>query len=161
MTDETTEPDFKTKEEWLRQELRASRALLVNLMQWGVAILAAVEVSLYYVRQDATAHLRDLGRLNADELLPILWWSIGALFLFMLAYIFARYTDRVAKHHAHYRAQLVSMTPTYSSIAESIPVGGSLHQAHSYLFYAFPCFDLATWVLFYAGEQMGGRFIPW
>ena len=55
-----TGPDIKIKEDWLRQELRASSALLVSLMQWGVLILTALEVSFYYVRQDVTAHLRDL-----------------------------------------------------------------------------------------------------
>jgi carbon starvation protein CstA len=89
--------------------------------------------------------------------LPLVQWSIGTFFLLLIAYIFARYTNRIAKHHALYSAQLVSMTPTYSGIAESIPVEGSLHRM-PYLYYAFPLFDLAMWSFFCMGELIGGRF---
>src|SRR6185295_1492188 len=114
--------ESKFKEDWLRQEIRASRALLVRLMEWGVLLLVAAEINLYWIRQDITLHLRDVGRLREDVILPVFQWSIGTLLLLVIAYVFARYTDRIAKHHAVYRAQLVSMTPTYSGIAESIGV---------------------------------------
>jgi hypothetical protein len=136
--------ESKFKEDWLRQEIRASRALLVRLMEWGVVLLVAAEINLYWIRQDITLHLRDVGRLREDAILPLFQWSIGTLFLLVIAYVFARYTDRIAKHHAVYRAQLVSMTPTYSGIAESIGVDRSLHRLR-YLYYAFPLFDLAVW----------------
>lgn len=149
----------KTKEESLRQEVRASRALMVSLMQWGVTLMVAVEVFLYYVRQDVTAHLRELGRLQPDELLPLARYAIGTVLLLIIAYIFARYTQRIATHHNHYRSQLVSMTPTYTSIAESIPpTRGTQH----YLFYAIPAFDLLIWFFYYLGGSAGGALaMPW
>jgi hypothetical protein len=150
-----TGPDVEIKEDWLRQELRASSALLVSLMQWGVFILTALEVSFYYIRQDVAAHLRDLGRIHEDALLPLPYWLIGTIFLLLIAFFFTRYADRISANHALYRLQLISMTPTYSTIAESTAPTRPLHR---YLYYAFPLFDLAIWVLYYAGEQIGGRF---
>jgi hypothetical protein len=70
--------------------------------------------------------------------LPLVQGSIGTFFLLLIAYIFARYTDRIVKRHALYSAQLVSMTPTDSGSAESIPVEGSLHRM-PYLYHAFSC----------------------
>jgi len=149
----------KTKEDWLRQELRATRALLVSLMQWGISVLALLDVIRYYVRQDVTAHLREIGRLNAGDLLPLSRWSIGTLLLLIVAYLFDRYSQRVALHHNHYRSQLVSMTPTYTGIAESIPPARGPQQ---YLFFAIPVFDLAVWAYYYLGGFMGATLdLPW
>src|SRR5262244_3025253 len=69
----------RTKEEFLRQELRGSRVLLVNLMACGVAILAAAEIFLYYIRQDVTAHMREIGQLGAAALLPFVRYSMGTV----------------------------------------------------------------------------------
>lgn len=152
----------RTKEDLLRQELRGSQALLVSLIERGVMILAAVEVILYYIRQDVTAHLRELGRLNADELLPLSQWIIGTILLLIIAVIFARSTQRVAQHYSLYRLQLASMTPTFTGIAEDLAeaVPGQkprqTRSAQHYAFYAFPLFDLAVWVVFYAAELGGG-----
>lgn len=54
----------KAKEDWLRQELRAHRTLGISQIQWGVTVLAAVGLNLYYIRRDVTKHLVDLGALN-------------------------------------------------------------------------------------------------
>src|SRR4051812_23862030 len=106
MNNEHVEPDLKTKEDWLRQELRASRTLFASQLQWGVTVLAAVELNLYYVRRDVARYLIELGALKPNELLPITRWLIGTTFLLMLAGIFARYTKRTIRHHVDYRQQL-------------------------------------------------------
>jgi hypothetical protein len=144
-----------SKEDWLRQELRGCRGLLVSLVQWGIAVLAALEVFLYYMRQDMTVHLRDLGRLHTDALLPMPQWLIGTLLLWLIAYIFARYADRIGEHYRQYRLQLVSMTPTYSTIAELTDV---TEVRHRYAYYAFPAFDFAWWLVFFVAQWIGGRF---
>ena len=158
----STEPDLKTKEDWLRQELRSSRTLMTSLMQWGVAVLAAVESNLYYVRMSVMRHLFDADRLKVDELLPFPRWLIGTLFLSLLAYIFSQYTKRTVLHHLAYRKQLLSMTPSYSGIEEPIPTGGHINRIHYYLYFAFPLFDILVWCLFYAGEKFSIQIsIPW
>ena len=42
----------KTKEQWLREELRATRSLMNNTLQWGITVLAAAELNLYYLRRE-------------------------------------------------------------------------------------------------------------
>src|ERR1041385_4857192 len=104
----------KCKEDWLRQELRANRTLMTGLLQWGVAVLAAVQLNLYYIRRDVTRHLVERGRLKADELLPFTRWLTGTIFLMMLAYIFTSYMRTTIERHANYRKQLLIVSPTYS-----------------------------------------------
>ncbi|MCF7966675.1 MAG: hypothetical protein K9L79_14225 [Methylobacter tundripaludum] len=158
----STEPDLKTKEDWLRQEIRASRTLATSLLQWGITVLAAVELNLYYVRRDVMKHLLDAGKLKVDELLPFPRWLIGTLLLSLLAYIFSQYMKRTVLHHVAYRTQLVSMAPSYSGIEETVSTGGSINKIHYYLYFAFPLFDIGVWLLFYAGERLNIQIsIPW
>lgn len=144
----------RCKEQWLRQELRASRRLIVNLLSWGVTVLAASELNLYYVRRDIREHLIRLGVIQSSELLPFLRWFLGTAFLLGLAYIFSKYLQRVVQRHEMYRVQLQAMPHSFSGIKETIPVGGQLSVTYYYLFFAFPLFDLCIWLLFYAGSKL-------
>lgn len=155
--------DRRTAEDWLRQELRATRTVTINLIQWGVTALAAVELNLYYIRRDATQRLLDSHFLKPGELLPLTRWCLGTILLSILAQIFSVYTSRIARHHLSYRNQLVNMNPSYSGIDEgAVKTGGPIHQVHVYLFWIFPLFDLTAWFLFYAGERLHiSIFIPW
>jgi hypothetical protein len=137
----------KTKEDFLREELRATRKLLVNLMERGVALMVAVELILYYIRQDMTAHLRELGRLGPDEVMPLGLYAVGTLLLLVIAFNFSRYTSRIAHHYTVYRLQLISLTPTFSGIAESIEAHRPVQQ---YVYLALPMFDVAVWLAYYA-----------
>ena len=58
---------LKTKEDWLRQELRASRTLLTSILQWGVAVLSVVELKLYDIRREVTKHQRLVQRQRSDD----------------------------------------------------------------------------------------------
>jgi hypothetical protein len=151
---------LKMKEDWLRQELRANRTLMINQVQWGVTVLAAVELNLYYIRRDVTKHLVDLTKLKPDELLPLPRWAIGTLLLFVLAVIFTVYLNRSVRHHVEYRKQLCAMDPSYSGITEGIRVGGFIGRLHHFLFLIFPAFDLFVWAMFYVGPQLH-LTIPW
>jgi hypothetical protein len=149
MSDTVNTPDPKTKEDWLRQELRANRTLMTGLLQWGVGIIAAVQLNLYYLRMAVVKHLVELKQLQPDELLPLPRWAMGTLFLVLLAYIFSSYMRRLVDRHVIYRTQLQSMSPSYSGIEEKLPIG-NLSRIHYLLFYAFPVLDLVSWALFYA-----------
>jgi|ERR1043165_677222 uncharacterized protein YggT (Ycf19 family) len=155
---------LKSKEQWLREELRAARTLLQTQMQWGITVLAAVGLNLYYIRKDAKAHLVEQMVLAAQELLPFSRWFIGTVFLLILASVFASTTRRVALHHQFYRTQLRDMNPSYSGIREDIPVATNrfLNNSPYLLFFAIPALDLVIWTLFYAGEKLQISFlIPW
>jgi hypothetical protein len=149
----------KAKEDWLRQELRANRTLAISQIQWGVTVLAGVELNLFYIRQDVTKHLVELGVLKPGELPPLLRWSMGTFLLLILASIFTTYLNRTIRHHVECRKQLLAMNPSYSGITEAIPTGGSINKLHYFLFFIFPALDFTVWAMFYAG-----RFklsLPW
>jgi hypothetical protein len=151
---------LKTKEEWLREDLRASRTLMLHLVQWGSTVLAAVELNLYYVRQDVRKHLIEQHVMEPSELLPIQRWLIGTLLLAILAYVFSFYMHRLHRTHVAYRKQLIEMNPSYSGIQEEIPTGGRIGRVHYPLFFAFPFFDMFVWLFFYAGPRLHIS-LPW
>lgn len=111
---------------------------------------------MYDIRREATKHLVEQHKLTSDQLLPLHRWAIGTLFLVMLAWIFTQYMRRAASHHVEYRKQLIDMSPSFSGIKEGIPIGGTIHRLHYYLFFAFPLFDVALWTLFYVGRRFIG-----
>jgi hypothetical protein len=148
---------LKKKEEWLREELRHTRMMWLNLLKWGVTVLAALESSLYFVRRDVTEHLIAAGALPIGGLMPWPRWFLGTLFLAFIAYVFALLTVYIGKKHTGYREQLVSMKPSYSEIKE-IPVGTKLKNAPYYLFYAFPVIDQLLYLTFSISKSFK---IPW
>lgn len=160
------DPDdqLKTREQWIREELRAVRTLLQSQMQWGITVLAAVGLNLYYIRKDAKIHLVEQKVLQANELLPFFRWIIGTVFLVVLAAVFASAMRRVSLHHWAYRTQLRDMNGGYSGIVERIPVANNrfLNSTPYILFFAIPALDFFIWCLFYAGEKLQIQFlIPW
>lgn len=52
---------LQIKEQWLREEIRAARALAFGVMQGGTTVLAAVTSFLYFIRRDITQHLLPTG----------------------------------------------------------------------------------------------------
>ena len=150
----------KAKEDWLRQELRAHRTLAVSQIQWGVTVLAAVELNLYYIRHDVTKHLVELGALKPGQLPPLLRWAMGTLLLFILASIFTIYLNRTIRHHVACRKQLLAMKPSYSGIEEAISTGGLINKLHYFLFFIFPLLDLLVWAMFYTGPRFNIS-LPW
>jgi len=137
----------KTKEEWLRKEIRDNRSTMTELLKWGVAVLTGVETMLYFVRRDVANHLASIGTLPAYGTVPAGRWFIGTAFLTMIALFFCQMTNYVMKRHIKHREQLLNMKPTYSGIIEEVG-GGRIRQLHYYLLLAFPAFDLILWCYF-------------
>jgi hypothetical protein len=133
---DANEERLKMKEQWLREEIRAGRILLLRTLQWGVAMLAAVESYLYYVRRDVVTHLTQQNALHGGSL-PLPRWIIGTCFLALLAWICSTLMSRIVSQHQSYRRQLVGLL-SYSGIVEEQPVGGKIGKSHYWLFFAFP-----------------------
>lgn len=129
---------------------------MFGLLQWGVTILAAAALNLYYIRRDITARLVQLKVLGDNDPLPLQRWIFGTLLLILLAAVFSTYMKRAIGRHILYRTQLLSMNPTYSGIMEELPTvrrlpaGGFLSKTHYLLFFAFPGFDLFLWAMSFA-----------
>src|ERR1700685_3800245 len=103
------EEQLKLREQWLREELRALRTVLVSQMQWGITVLTAAGLNLYYIRKDVKAHLVSQHFLKEGELLPFFRWFVGTIFLCILAGVFASSMRRIVRHHQQYRTQLQAM----------------------------------------------------
>jgi hypothetical protein len=126
--------------------------MILGLLKWGVAVLAATATSLYFVRRDVATHLSAIGTLPSYGTVPPGRWFIGTAFLTMTAFIFCYLTKYVIKRHVSHRKQLSEMKPSYSGIEEEIG-GGKIQYIHYWLYYAFPAFDLVLWCYFrFAGS---------
>jgi hypothetical protein len=128
------------KEQWLREEIRHSRTMTMNLVQWGITVLVAAESYLYYVRKDITERLVSLHVLSQGEPPPLLRWLLGTFFLTLIATCFSSLLLYNRRKHISYRTQLHGMNPSYSGIEEK-PPGTKLHLMPHLLFFAFPLFD--------------------
>lgn len=149
---------LKAKEELLRLEIRENRTLLLVLFRWGVAVLAGLESSLYFIRRDAASHLAQIGALPANGTVPLDRWLVGTAFVTMIAAIFCALADYTIKRHIKYRTQLIKMRPSYSGIEENGLSSRKMHKIHYVLFFAFPVFDFVMWFYF---RVAGFIKIPW
>jgi hypothetical protein len=149
------EDKLKTKEEWLREEIRAVRALSFTVIQWGVTVLTAVGTSLYYLRRDIADHLKPPSDMEA---ISYYRWCIGSGFLFFLASIFSRQTKYLNIKLVSYREQLIDMKPSYSGIFEKQPAKTWLSKLTHLLLYAFPILDQFLYLVFSHNTIFGIHF---
>jgi hypothetical protein len=147
---------IKTKERWLRDEIRASRQIILGVMKWGVTVLTATGALLYYIRRDVANRMFTMHTLPQYGTVPPARWLVGTAFLAMIAFIYCIMTRYVVKRHVGYRSQLLDMD-SYSGIEEG-PTGGKINNTFYFLFYAFPAFDLILWFYFRAISSIT---IPW
>jgi hypothetical protein len=147
----------RTKEKWLREEIRATRSSFTGLLQWGVTILAALETNLYYVRRDVAKHLQEAQLVSPDQMFPFFKWVVGTFFIFSIAVIFSILIYYVIRRHIGYRSQLLAMD-SYSGIVEP-KTGGKINFIPFGLLFFFPVFDLVLWTYSKVGSVMIN--IPW
>lgn len=154
---------MRWKEQWLREELRTCRGQLSSQIQWGITVLTAAGLNLYYIRKDVYAHLIQLNVIKPEEMLPFARWSVGTIFLLVLAWIFSAITSRLAAHHRAYRKQLLDMANDgFSGIKETVPRSSFLHKTPYVLFFSIPIMDFLAWAMSYAGSRLHIEFLlPW
>ena len=156
---------LKAREQWLREEIRSTRGLMQRQAQWGITVLAAIALNLYYIRKDAHAYLVAQKQIAENELLPFSRWVIGTIFLCVLATLFLSIQRRFIKHHQAYRRELCDMRGGYSGIREPLEAGGVKWTTvvPFALMFTLPLLDLVLWFVFYVGEAvLNVRIaIPW
>jgi len=156
---------LRKREQWLREEIRAMRKLIQGQSQWGITVLAVLELNLYYIRKDAHAYLVAQHRIAENQLLPFSRWAIGTVFLAVLASLFVSIQRRFVAHHQFYRRELASMNGGYSGIIETPQPGGAGWNTivPFIMMFTLPVLDLANWAFFYVGQViLDVNFsIPW
>ena len=148
---------LRVKEQWLREEIRANRTLMLSLFQWGLAVLAAIETCLYYVRRDVSNNLALHGALPPYGTVPPGRWFVGTTILIIVAAIFCSMAKYMINRHVAYRTQLLTLSPSFSGIREG-PTGGRINRYHYLLFFTFPVMDSVLWFYF---RLTGSITIPW
>lgn len=149
-----TDDRAKTKEQWLREELRATRSLLEHQMLWGITALVAAAINIYYIRIAARADLIRAGVLTDGAPPPFGRWVVGTFYLSVLAGVFIALIRQVGKQHIAYREQLIAMKGGYSGIKELVPLTKYLWLTPFILFLSIPALDLVIWFWFYLGRYL-------
>jgi hypothetical protein len=148
---------LKIKEQWLREELRANRTLMLGLFQWGLAVLTGMETVIYYVRRDVASNLALHNALPPNGTVPPTRWLVGTAILTMVAIIFCLMSKYLVARQVAYRGQLVGMKHSFSGIIEG-PMKAGINKYHYWLFLAFPAMDVM--LLFYF-RLTSSITIPW
>src|ERR1700719_2974825 len=89
--------DLKTREQWLRDEVKNHRALLLSLIQWGMALLLAVESALYFIRQEVAQGLTGEQFIVPAKVLSWGQWFYGTSLQITIALLFSALTLNLLK----------------------------------------------------------------
>ena len=151
---------LKCKEQWLREEIRALRTSMQNVMQWGMTALTGFELILYYIRKDVYSHLVESNAIARGDVFPLPRWLIGTTLIFILGLSFHLVVRRQIYHLRTYRRQLIDMGTGFSGIKEGIPIGGLIGIAPSLMFFAVPLFDFFIWAIYHLRKGTNIT-LPW
>jgi hypothetical protein len=144
----TESADLKTREQWLRDEVRTHRAILFSLLQWGMALLIGIESALYFIRQGVAQGLTGQQFVIPAKVISWERWSYGTGFLALVAFLFTILTVNLLKRYASYREQLLKVAPLYSKIDDS-PFKKNYQWIPLLFFWAVPIIDFGAWVAFH------------
>ncbi len=129
---------MKSKEEMLREEVRAALDLLFRLNQWAITVILSLQTAIYFVRRDILAEYISLGVVKAGEPLPWHRYLVGTGGLFIVASIFSFMTFIVGSRYRDYRKQLVESSE--SGILD-LPSNRFSRLTVMGLYYIFPFLD--------------------
>jgi hypothetical protein len=136
--------DLKTREQWLRDEVKNHRALLLSLIQWGMALLLAVESALYFIRQEVAQGLTGEQFIVPAKVLSWGQWFYGTSLQITIALLFSALTLNLLKRYYKYRIQLLAIARVYSKIDDS-----SVKKGYQWIpllfFWAIPTIDQIIW----------------
>jgi hypothetical protein len=142
------EDELKTREQWLREEVKNHRALLLSLLQWGMAILATVESSLYFIRRDLAQAILGKPFVIPAQAFSFWHWCFGTSVLFLIVLLFTMFYLNLLKRYTSYREQLNLIAPTYSKISDG-EVKTSLQLVPLFFFWGFLLIDIGAWWAFH------------
>jgi hypothetical protein len=130
---------MKTKEELIHEEMQSLRAVGFKLVQWGIAVLVLIELTLAFIRRigfDSMAAKQPLG----VPLLPFERHLLGTILILAVAAIFAILTTIVSRRFRFY-SNLIR-NDNESIVPVPVDADGRLLIA---MFAVFPVLDLLLW----------------
>ena len=137
--------DPKTREGWLREEVKTHRTLLFSLIQWGMALLAAIESALYFIRRDVAQAMMNSQFAVPARVLSKRQWLYGTSVLLVVNVLFTVLMLNLLTRYVCYRKQLIVAAKQYSKIDDS-PIRQKLMWIPIIFFWAFPIIDFAIWL---------------
>jgi hypothetical protein len=136
--------DLKTREQWLRDEVKQHRALLFSLLQWGMTLLAVSGSATYFIRRDlAQAIMNQPYVVPAQVLAPIQWFA-GTAILFGIAILFSLMTLNLLLRYYSYRDQLNATASQHSQIKDG-KVKRLMGLVPLVFLWSFPLLDCYVW----------------
>jgi hypothetical protein len=117
---------------------------MLSTLQWSIAIMAAVESSLYFIRRDTAQGM--VGKANVIPALVLPWqqWFLGTVLQFLISLLFTMLIANLMKRFRSYRKQLNEVSPKYSRIDDG-EVKEKLKFIPLVFLWAFPLFDALLW----------------
>src|ERR1017187_9645041 len=123
----------KSKEEYLREEVRFYLDQMVKLMQWGVTLLVSIQTALFFLRRWLLEGYVESGQVQRGGNIPWGRYLIGTAFLTFAALVVHVFGKRATEQYRHYKNQL--LTSSESGINDQTTRGTS--RWISYLYFAF------------------------
>jgi len=152
MTNETTPrlndaEKLARREEILWEELRNVRDLMFRILQWGVTVLASLQMAILFLRKEIKESMVGSGSLKAYDSLPIERYFIGTVFLLVVSLICCYLVARAANRYRSIKEQLME-TNVYGIKHGEVRKGTRF--AVYFVFLAFPLLDIAVrlWIHF-------------
>ena len=126
------------KEMIIRQELQALRDLGIRVFLWGTTSLVALEIAIYFMRQNAQRSMVASGLLDIGQPLPLARHLVGTCLLLVVATIFGAFLSSIMQSHRHYKFLLLASARP-SNEWQSSAMQRAIVIA---IFLVFPLFDL-------------------
>ena len=135
---------MKSKEEIIREEIRALREIMLKLLQWGVTLLASMQAAFFFLRREYLNYQIDNGLLPRGAALPLKAYLGGTVFLLAIAIICTLLLTYVGREFRGYRALLEyhrssGITDPYRSRRTR----GAIRVLTFGMYFFFPAIDLA------------------
>lgn len=139
---------LRTREEWLREEIRQHRVLSLSLLQWGMGLETVFGSALYFIRQAVAQGMKNSQYVIPAQVLSRAHWFVGTFILALLALAFSLLTANLFSRHFYYRKQLENIANQYSKIDDG-PIRKGYQWIPLAFFWIFPVLDSLAWLLYH------------
>jgi hypothetical protein len=129
----------KSKEEIIREEMRAASDMMLKLCQWAVTTLIGLQTAIFFLRSSVIERMLANGELPKGEPLPWNMYLMGTFILAVVAGIFSAMTLLAGKQYRHYHLLLMANNQSGLPVPPPTNLGRILIFA---LYFTFPLLDI-------------------